>query len=258
MKKNIKKIESLHNKLVFIDIDGTLTKDDGSMSLNTKNVIKIVNEKYNNIILTSGRARNNVKNICDELKLKYFISSNGSEIYDNENDNVLYSKIISSQVVKKIINLAKHYNVEIKLAINDNEVVIKDKKYYNEYDEVKQCMFKGDNECLLNIRKQIEKIKNIYIPYDDNQYENGYYWFSVLPLNTSKGEAVSFLAKYLKYKENNLIAIGNDYNDISMFKIVGNGLAVENACDELKKIATRVIGSSNEEGVKKLLEEYIS
>lgn len=257
MKKNIKKIKNLNKKLVFIDIDGTLTRDDGSMSLKTKNVLRIINEKYNNIILTSGRARNDVKNICDELKLKYFISSNGSEIYDNEKNNVLYSKTINSQIVRKLINIAKVYNVEVKLAINDNEVVIRDKKYYNDYDDVKQCMFKGDDEILLNIRKHIEQIENVYIPYDNNQYEFGYYWFSVLPLNVSKGNAVSFLAKYLNYKKSNLVAIGNDYNDISMFHNVGNGLAVGNACEELKKIAKKVIGNNNEDGVKKILEKYI-
>ena len=58
-------------KLLFVDIDGTIAHDTGEISGTTKRTLK----KFKNIILTTGRARSEVKKICDELGFRYFISS---------------------------------------------------------------------------------------------------------------------------------------------------------------------------------------
>lgn len=247
----------MEDKLLFIDIDGTLTHDDGIISDETKEVLKKFNNQNKNVVLTSGRARNRVKDICTELSFKYFISSNGSEVYDNELNEVIYRSIIDARTTKFIITLAVKYNVELVLAIDDKEFTINNENYYNDYINVKQCMLKGDNENLMKVRRKLSLLDNVYVQNKFNQFEHGYYWFSILPLETSKGSAALYLANHLNYSRDSLIAIGNDYNDISIFKEVGKGVAVGNACNELKEIATSVIGDNNSDGVKEMLEKYI-
>ena len=70
----------------------------------------------------------------------------------------------------------------------------------------------------------------------------------------------SLAAKYLKesLKADKLICFGDNLNDVPLFKFADEKYAVKNAYDELKKLATGIIGSNNEDGVAKFLENHIS
>lgn len=241
-------------KLLFVDIDGTIAHDTGEISGTTKRTLK----KFKNIILTTGRARSEVKKICDELGFRYFISSYGTELYDNYENKVLYNLTLDPSVILKVYELTLDNNLSLIAAIEDKEIKITKENYICFINNVKQCMIKGSNEKLNVLRKKIKELCGIKYQRD-NAYENGYYWFSILPKDANKGTAAVYLMKLLNVDAKNTMAFGNDANDMPLFIAVsGNKVAVGNSCEELKRNATIIIGDNNTDSVKKYLQCIIS
>ena len=79
------------------------------------------------------------------------------------------------------------------------------------------------------------------------------YWLEIMPREASKANAIKQLKKLLDCDR--LVVFGDGKNDMDMFQLADEAYAVENAVDELKKIATAVIESNNEDGVAKWLLE---
>ena len=81
------------------------------------------------------------------------------------------------------------------------------------------------------------------------------YWFEIMPAKATKAEAIRQLKKL--WNCDRVISFGDAINDIPMFEISDECYAVENAVDELKAIATGIIGSNESDGVAKWLKEHV-
>ena len=249
----------MNKKLIVLDIDYTITKDDGTVSERTIKSIKHVKEKGNIIVFSTSRPRYQAleymkKYGTDEI----IISSNGSEIYDYGNDKVIYNSCIDKEEVNKLIDYAYEYDTRMILTLDDFDYVTKtirnnnqkilDRNSFN--NEIKQCMFIGEN--IDKIKQIVSKLKKINI-VDEGIFDK-IKWISIINSNSSKGVALKELAKYLRIPINNTIAIGNDTNDISMFNEAGYSVAVDNAEETIKKQVDYVTESNENDGVAKYLE----
>ena len=72
---------------------------------------------------------------------------------------------------------------------------------------------------------------------------------------TSKGNAIKKLCEYLKIDLKDSVALGDSYNDLSMFEVVGHSVAMGNAPEDIKRIVDEVTDTNNEDGVAKFLEK---
>ena len=77
-----------------------------------------------------------------------------------------------------------------------------------------------------------------------------------MPLSVSKANAVKQLQTYLQCDK--LVVFGDGKNDIDMFELADESYAVQNAHEDLKKIATAIIPSNDEDGVAKWLDRIVS
>lgn len=256
--------------IIAIDSDGTLRKSDGTISEFTKMVIKKQTEKGNIIVICTARPRYHTLKVCEEVSAsKYLISSNGSEIYDVSNNEVIYGTFLTKKDCEKIYKYAKDNDLRIVFTIenteystkfirNENQILLDD----NNFDcalnsKIKQCMVIGKE------KEKIIKFKNIVL----NEYKMNVFnssnlskeeiWFSVASKKASKGNALLKLSNYLGIPIKNTIAIGNDNNDISMIKQAGLGVAVANATEDLLKQADIIIDSNDNNGVAKFLESIL-
>ena len=103
-------------KLITIDLDGTLLNRYGEVTEYTKNVIKQVTQKGILVVLASGRISESVLTIAKEIGAnKYYISGNGSVLYDMQKDEILYENYLSKEKVLEIIELCEknsiYYNI---------------------------------------------------------------------------------------------------------------------------------------------------
>ena len=254
--------------IIAIDSDGTLRKTDGTISEFTKMVIKKQIEKENVVVICTARPRYHTQKISNEVGANNFIiSSNGSEIYDVQKKKVIWAKYIDEKSCKLLYDYAILNNIRIMYVLenteyvtqftrNDNQVLLTEDNFDEVINnKVKQVMVISKEKDKINMFKEIvqnEYKMNILDSSKENSEEN---WFSVVSNEASKGIAVLKLSKYINVSKENIIAIGNDNNDISMFKVAKISAAVSNSTKKALENAKYKIKSNDEDGVAIFLNE---
>ena len=266
-------ISMLNIKLIFIDSDDTLKKTDGSISDRVKMAIEKNRKVGNKIIICTARPRYQTLEVMKETDAdSIIVSSNGSEIYDNNDSKIIFNSFIDNESVIKLVKYAYSKDIRLILTMEDYDYVTKEIRNPNQkllnnhnYEEeltgchVKQCMFiDKKSEEIFKIKDILSVDNKLHIVDEIN--ENSLYeekWFSVSNSNCSKGNALKIVSKYLNIPIENTIAIGNGKNDISMFEVAGLSVAVANASDDIKSKVNHITLSNDEDGVAVFLETLI-
>ena len=252
--------------LIAIDSDGTLRRSDGTISNETKEVIKKLKDQGHIIVISTARPRYHTLKISNEVGINdYLISSNGTEVYDNLKKEIIYSSYSDKEEVKRIYNEINNLSLRgvfvtedieytTQFTRNDNQVLLTDNNY-NEMlnSNIKQIMIIDTKKDVLREYQSKVETYNVSI-MDSSKQDKEEIYFSIISKSSSKGNAIIKLAEYLNIPMENTISIGNDYNDISMFKVTNISLAVANADDETKKYAKGIILGNDEDGVRLYLE----
>lgn len=255
--------------LIAIDSDGTIRHSDGQITVRTKKIIKKIKNKGSVVVICTARPRYHTLKLSKEVELDdYLISSNGTEVYDNnKNENIFVSylsksvckKIFSDIQAKKIRGIFVTDNIEYATQFirNDSQILINEQNEKDLFQKnIKQIMIIGkEKEQIKKYRKIVEDVynQNIIDSSDDTKEE---IYFSVISNNASKGIALKKLANYLNIPLKNTIAIGNDKNDVPMFDVAGLSVAVSNAPEYIKNDVDIVTLSNDQDGVAVFLETY--
>lgn len=265
-------------KAVFLDIDGTLTNSNKTVSEYTKSQIKRLTDRGIYVILCSGRSNKDVCKYSQEsLASNYSISSNGAQIYNCKTKENLYKSDIKYSDIKNIWNYCNKNNLEIVLngeekqygnkafcsdmyknkTIIDNVEELEGSTIYqiiinsNYYYEMKEC----ESYIKLNENYKIANYSKEYIRGDINSKEP--YYIFVNNKSVDKGTAIKEFLKAMDIKREETICFGDRINDISMFKNCGHNVAMKNADEELKKIADYITSSNDEDGVACFINKYM-
>lgn len=83
------------------------------------------------------------------------------------------------------------------------------------------------------------------------------YWYKFTKKNVTKENAITMITEVCGFGTDSIIAFGDDFADIGMLELCGVGVAMGNAIDEVKYRADIVIGSNDQEGISKFIEENI-
>lgn len=247
-------------KLFCIDIDGTLLKSDGTISEHTIKVLNELKRRGNEIVLCSARSRKSVIDICKLINVSnYIVSSNGAEIYDCFKDTLIFSNSVNKDTCARLWNICNNNDFTISFAINDTEYV--NSQFWdnqikiNSIDDIDINKVKSIMIVFCNYNKGLElfnQIKKSNVVksccYKIEKDDIGF-WFNVLDINTSKGDAIGKLSNILNISKENIVSFGNDFNDISMFLASGESYAVANSDTVVKKLANKIIMSNDDDGV---------
>lgn len=227
-------------KIIFIDIDGTLRNSQKEITERTKKAIKKLVEKGIYVIISSGRYRKYTENVSIEaLASDYIISSNGGEIFDYMNKEIIYENNLDSQTIIYLYNTAQKYELQfimnskdnrvVNYSLNNNADVILEQpiECFVKNNNSVQCVFVGKNfnkikqaKCEVEQKKGLKIINLSKVFAQHNILTEKPLFFDVVLEDTSKGNAIKRLCKYLKIDLKDSIAIGDSYNDLSMFKTV--------------------------------------
>lgn len=264
-------------KAVFIDVDDTILNSERKITDRTKDAIKKCKEKGIKIIIASGRSRNSTLKLQKEFGTSpYLISSNGASVYDIENNREIHNNAINKSTVYKILEHAFENGYKLQLQYKDKEIL--NEAYYEDekdkirtYDELKstiekqeivQCVISSkDFEKMQNLKKIIKEFKDVKITNQAKRLINPklpprkIYYCDLTSIEATKGSAVSAMIKYLNLRNDEVVVIGDGENDISMFKITQNSVAMENATDKVKSEAKYETDSNDNNGVAKVLEK---
>lgn len=287
-------------KLITIDLDGTLLNKYGEVTEYTKNVIKKTTDKGVLVVLASGRISESVLTIAKEIGAnKYYISGNGSVLYDMQKDEIIYENYLNKEKVLEIIELCDKNSIYYNI-YTENAVLAKSLNYnvafYN-YENTKKSSDKKTDINIVddmynyiknsNINKFlkiticdeskivfssiIKKIKNIEdidvlevshmsqkkIKTGTKEVEVGYFYTEVSSKNVDKWYAIEKVMEIENIKKEEVMALGDNNNDIIMIKNAGLGVAMGHSNNEVKKVADYITENNNEDGVAKAIEKYV-
>lgn len=269
-------------KMMVSDLDETLLNDDGSINELNVMAIKKVLKSGIKFVPNTGRGYLSVQNLLEELGLKnqanqYVISYNGGAIIENQDNKVIMTSGVDFSLAKKIL---KHGLID---ATIDAHIYTVDKLYiYNispaDENYVKQRgviyeLLKTPNiDFLKNAKimkicfetsddKLRKEIKNTVLKEVGEVVEVTFSSQRYVEFNnkgTNKGQATLALADKLKIKPSQIIAIGDNSNDIAMLKIAGLSVGVKNAILDVKNVVDVITDKTNNEGaVAEILNKYI-
>lgn len=266
-------------KLLAIDLDGTLLNSKGRVTEKVCASIKKIQQEGYKIVLASGRPFLGIQGIIQELELPsqdFCITNNGGCLQSNDGKRVLFQKSISLKTYQEISSYCDQEGVQL-IAVDEKRAYLHQReanletirfcwhvKYPLHFQELQafpinqrffKMMVSDKPEKIIQLSKQLKE--NYCSNYEIFQSESVY--LEVMPKNVSKGAALAYLMKYLGINSNQeVIAIGNNENDLSMIKIAGTGIAMENGTNELKSAATWVCKSNDCDGVSDAIQRIIS
>lgn len=272
--------KKMKRTLYVTDLDGTLMKNDKSISDNS---IKTINELIKNgLAFTYATARSVVSSseITNGINFTLpVITRNGTALSNNhdateidveifEEDEVDFiRKIVAKYDLAGIVtsfingkeskNYMRGYRFEsegFRSYLEEHSDDKRMRQVFREEDlyegEVFYFAYIDDKKVLDPLYEELVKDVRYNIVYQKDNYRPEY-WMEICPKNASKAKAIKKLMKMHSFDK--LIVFGDSLNDISMFEMADEGYAVENACNELKQIATNIIKSNEEDGVAAFL-----
>ena len=250
-------------KLVATDLDGTLLRDDKTISKEDLATLSLLGEKQIIRVVATGRNLTKIKHVIPDLSyFDYLVFSSGAGIYDCRNDKLLYSKYIDQDIVSRLNCFFIERNIGFFLykAIPGNEYCwyYRGKKKCEEYEyyyelhrhvleelpglgkmsmPASQYLIIFETpEQFMDLQKSIECcFDQLKILRASSPYLTGYTWMEIFNQDVSKGNAVRFLCDYLKVDQEATIGIGNDYNDIDLLEFTSYSYLVDNSPEELKQ-----------------------
>lgn len=269
--------------LYISDLDGTLLNSDQIISRNSINIINnLIKNSGLNFTVATARSYESSKRILQPLNLKVpVILNNGAFIYDPIFKKNIVENYLDSESVRFILKTYCLQNISPFVSIIDpygnrrifyrdvfnegqrvylnSRKVNKDKRLIrvDDFSAVKNCkvinIFAIEKKINLDYEYGLFKEKlNVSCHYTEEIYSKGFFWLETTSTRANKGYAAEYLKKYLN--ADRLVCFGDNLNDSSLFKTADEKYAVENAYIQLKKLATGVIASNNEDGVAKFLE----
>lgn len=194
--------------------------------------------------------------ICEENSIFYTVSTPKTLIAKSLNYNALFytsenlknekEKRTSITIVQDIERYIKEYKEKdfLKVTICDSDKIV----FSRILDKIKQI--KGID--VLNISHASKK--QIFTENQNTEIE--YCYTEITNKNVNKWSAIKFLADKLKIKDEEIICIGDNINDLEMIKNAGLGVAMENGLSEVKDEADIVTKSNDDSGIAHIINKH--
>lgn len=261
-------------KIIAMDLDGTLLKDNKECPKSTKEYLKKLKDEGYIIVIATGRILKSAKDITDGAEFaNYIVADSGSVIYDNK-----YKNIISESIIDKpnLIKICEGYKSDwgiLELCDEQWCNVYTDLKYKpREYDNLILNIndFLNNNQKITHISiipkqycvyKIIDKLKEELPTLTVSLMQDSFSDLKYIEIHNNeinKYKGIKLIANKEEIENKNIICFGDGLNDIDMIEKSGIGVAMENALSEIKQIAEFTTLSNNNEGIKYFLEQNLN
>lgn len=239
-------------KLLALDIDGTLITSDHCISAKTQEAIKRSMDHGVHVMLSTGRPPGMCQEFIDLLKLDSFlITASGAEIWSNKGE-ILERHAHDATLIEALYNKGQEIGLHMWL-ISSTEV-FENGAYpadFQAYDWLKIGFFTDEQSKLEEMYRYLERYDTIEIT---NSHPSN---IEVNPAGVSKADALRTVCKELNITMDEVMAIGDSLNDLTMVEQAGIGVAMGNAQEKLKEVADYITYTNDEDGIAKVIEKFI-
>ena len=249
--------------IILSDLDGTLFRNDKSISEYTKETIR--RAQANGILfgICTARAKVNAVKFLEGIEPDILITNGGGIVYYQ--DKKIYNCEFSVEEVRKLIAAAfEVFGKDVILSADNEHALYSNSREelgdkfwtFNDFlDFQEPCM----KMCIESLDKEkVEKVASViglenvdYLPFSDIP------WYKLSKKAATKEKAIEELCCHLNITSSKIAAFGDDFNDIGMLKLCGKSIAMENAIEEVKQSAGQVCASNENDGVAKWIKENL-
>ncbi len=267
-------------KLIASDLDGTLVDHNNFIPTKNLSAIEDINKKNIDFAICTGKTYSITKDICDKCHASYGIFGNGTQIINLKTGEEIYKNLLPFDAFNACYDLAKKYNLHVHI-YSDSEVISEELLYmdlrnyilngskntkdltFKTVDNVKSYVlnnktpiFKmvisstGDlsglkNEILSSLNLNVTLIRKKDF-YKDVIINKEYEYLDITPIHIGKGYALEYLSNFLNVNRSDVMAIGDNINDIDMIKTSGVSATLADSYDEVKNVASYITQNTSE------------
>ena len=260
-------------KMIAVDLDDTLLGGDLNISPINRQAISYAISMGVKVTISTGRMFKSTLPYVEQLNLDVpVITYQGALIKNAISNEVVLTRSLPLDISLEIIEESRKNGVYIQVYIGDDYYFDKHNGYSQMYYRLSGI--EGKEVKRLEDFLVVEPLKVLIMDSPETiSYLTGHYadmfrgkaeitisksnYLEFTNIGASKGSALEYLAQSFGIKREEVIAIGDGYNDISMIKYAGLGVAMSNAPEDVKKYADFITCSNDDDGVAHVINKFI-
>ena len=269
-------------KLIALDLDGTLYREDKTISDRNMEALKAAADKGIYVVPTTGRV---FKRLSGELyripALRYIIMTNGASIIDLSTGSYLYYDLMPMKKVRQLLEEFEQFDLMPEASVEGRVIV--EEQFASPEKLLEYGIPEGYLEAVLESNvpvsslkeyfrkdRRVEKINIMFRTLEERQRAKDYfdrdpelkvtsslkYNLEINTATANKGAGLDFLAKNLGLTRENVMACGDGLNYLDMIRYAGLGVAMANGLDIVQEQADYITLTNEEDGVAAAIEKF--
>ncbi len=267
----------MSEKVLVLDIDGTLTNSKKEITPATKNAIVKMVEQGHKVMLASGRPTPGMRRYENELELEkkggYLLSFNGARVVECNTGEIVFQRLLSLSMIPGLYRFAKDHGCGLITYLGDEVISAFEPDEYVELearinglpirvvDNFKEFVDFDINKCLMTApAEQAAEYEQILAErYGDvaSIYRSEPFFIEIMPKNVNKATSLEKVLEVIGSNREHAICCGDGFNDITMIEYAGVGVAMGNAQAAVKDAADYITGTNDEDGLVEVIEKFI-
>ena len=263
-------------RLLVLDLDGTLTNSKKEISPRNRQTLLRLQQEGVRLVLASGRPTYGIAPLADALQMKehggFILSYNGGEIIEWGTGRLLYKNLLPDDVLPVLYTAAVRngqailtYDNEYILTESPDDEYVRKEAFLNKMKiravddfleaaplPLPKCLIVGDPDRLIRTEAEL----SLRLQGQISVYRSEPYFLELVPMGIDKAHSLSVLLDKLGLTQETMVAIGDGYNDLSMIRFAGLGIAMANAQEPVKQAADYITLSNDEDGVAAAIETH--
>lgn len=265
-------------KLLVLDLDGTLTNDQKEVTPRTLDALIAAQQRGVRVVLCSGRPVYGISHLAEQLRLAefggYVVAFNGGKVIEWGSGNVIMEQKLPDELVPQIYDSAVEAGFAMltyrgKTIVTNRQFdrhvmhnayinrlpLVQLDDFLNEIEyPVNKCLIVGEPDAL----EAFEPIMHQRFGSTMGVFRSQPFFLECVPPGIDKAVSLDVLCSHAGIRREEVIAVGDAWNDISMIEFAGLGCAMANAQQPVLDIADYITqADNNHDGVAEIIERYI-
>ncbi len=262
-------------RILALDIDGTLTRSDGSISSRTIQTVRNLQQRGTLLCISSGRPSQGIVPVARQLGMDefggYIIGFNGGLLMDYTSGQVIYTAALPNEALPVVVECGDRPGHAV-LTYADGAIYTNrpDDPYVNISRQrngmplravsdflsqvpmpVPKCIITGEPDAMPAMQREVAArlhgVADVYL--------SEAYFLEVVRRGVDKADSLARLLERLQLTHHDLIAAGDGHNDIGMIRLASVGIAMGNAHPDVRRMADIIAPPADQDGLARVLEE---
>lgn len=263
-------------KMIILDLDDTLLGNNHKISQRNKEALMNVQEQGGKVVLASGRPTYGMVPFAKELSLaeygSFILSFNGGKIINCQTNEEFFSQTLSVEAVRRLNEISQREGVQIHTYVGDEIVTAEDNPYTSIESDLTGLPIKLVDSFMDGVTEPVVKVLMVGEPEHLQTVEKKLqaelgdefsvmrskpFFLEFTDKGITKGTSIEKLIQEVGVKREEIIAVGDSYNDQEMIEFAGLGVAMGNAPEDIKEVADFVTDTNVNHGVAQVVEEFL-